>query len=100
VAGRRAGKQKHRRDGSTAPDASDQEVRAAAAVEQARAALHRAEQVLERSRRRVAERAEQARSLTIGDVLDGTLEFVRRHPLTGLAAAGILGFLFGRSTRR
>ena len=47
-----------------------------------------------RSRRRAP------RSLTVGDIIDGTLEFVRRHPAAGLLAVGVVGFLLGRSTRR
>ena len=49
---------------------------------------------------RVSQQASRARGVTVGDIIDGTLEFVRRHPATGLLAVGVVGFLLGRSTRR
>jgi ElaB/YqjD/DUF883 family membrane-anchored ribosome-binding protein len=69
-------------------------------VEQACEALHRAEDAYRQSLGRVKEQASRARAVTVGNVVDGTLEFVRRHPATGLIAVGVVGFLLGRSTRR
>ena len=86
---------------STETGSCDDEVQAAAAVvQQAREALQRAEQDYERSRERVAERKARSKTVTIGDLWDGTLEFVRRHPAAGIVVSGVLGFLMGRSGRR
>jgi len=52
------------------------------------------------ARRDPADRAGHSRDMTAGDVLDCGLEFVRRHPALGTVAAGVLGFLLGRATRR
>lgn len=73
---------------------------AARVVEQARAALERAESAYRHSLEHVSQQAARARGVTVGDLVDGTLEFVRRHPVTGLLAAGIAGFLLGRTARR
>ena len=72
----------------------------ASVLEQAREALHRAEEAYRRSRQSVTDESSRARAVTVGDILDGTLEFARRHPVTGLLAVGTLGFLLGRTTRR
>lgn len=103
---RRARGRQETSDGFTATDPSssvprsDEVQAAAAAVEQARAALGQAEQVLRQSCARAAEQTAQVRDITVGDLLDGTLEFTRRHPVTSLLAAGVAGFLLGRATRR
>jgi ElaB/YqjD/DUF883 family membrane-anchored ribosome-binding protein len=73
---------------------------AASAVEQAREALNRAEAEYRESLDHMAARAARARALTVGDIVDGTCEFVRRHPAAGLLTAGVLGFLLGKSMRR
>ena len=39
--------------------------------------------------------ATRAREVTVGDMVDGSVEFVRRHPVVGLVAVGVLGFLVG-----
>jgi ElaB/YqjD/DUF883 family membrane-anchored ribosome-binding protein len=86
-------------DGETQRDAAEVEA-AASVVRQAREALERAEGAYQQSLERVSQQAARARALTVGDILDGTLEFVRRHPATGLIAASVIGFLLGRSSRR
>ena len=73
---------------------------AASLVRQAREALQRAEAAYRQSLEQVAQQASRARGVTVGDLVDGTLEFVRRHPAAGLLAVGVVGFLLGRSTRR
>jgi hypothetical protein len=62
--------------------------------------MERAEGAYRQSLERVSQQAARARGVTVGDLVDGTLEFVRRHPVAGLLAAGIAGFLVGRTTRR
>jgi hypothetical protein len=69
-------------------------------VEQARTALAEAQRAYDQACRSAADQVARAREVTVGDVLDGTLEFVRRHPAAGLLAAGLAGFLLGRTTRR
>ena len=64
------------------------------------AALRRAQQAYEQTCETAAEQAAKTRAVTVGDILDGTLEFVRRHPAAGLLAAGLIGFLLGRSKIR
>ncbi len=72
----------------------------ATVLEQAREALRRAEEAYRHSAQSVTDETSRARAVTVGDILDGTLEFVRRHPVTGLLAVATLGFLLGRTTRR
>jgi hypothetical protein len=72
----------------------------ASLLDQAREVLHRADEAYRGSRRRLADSAARVREITVGEILDGSLEFVRRHPLAGLAAVGVLAFLAGRATRR
>ncbi len=73
---------------------------AAAAVEQAHDALQRAQTAYQQTRETATGRAAKARTLTVGDIIDGSLEFVRRHPAAGVFAAGLVGFLLGRSKIR
>ena len=69
-------------------------------LEKAREELLRAEETYRRTLERTAAGASQARDITVGDMIDGSLEFVRRHPVAGLLAAGVVSFLVGRATRR
>lgn len=69
-------------------------------LEKAREELLRAEETYRRTLERAAAGASQARDITVGDMIDGTLEFVRRHPVAGLLAIGVVSFLAGRATRR
>ena len=78
---------------------SDQLRSAASAVAQAREALDLAQTAYEQACNDDRQ-AVSTRQLSIGDIFDGTLEFVRRHPATGLFAAGVVGYLFGRALRR
>jgi ElaB/YqjD/DUF883 family membrane-anchored ribosome-binding protein len=73
---------------------------AAADVEQARETLQQAEANYRRVCDEAAARVCQASRMTLGEAVDGSLEFVRRHPVSGLCAAGVLGFLIGRVLRR
>lgn len=100
---RRHGANRPRREGGAddRPQARSAEVEAAAAVlQQARAALERAEETYRQSLERVSQQALRARNVTVGDLIDGTLEFVRRHPASGVLTAVVAGFLLGRITRR
>ncbi len=43
-----------------------------------------------------ADKLKQVREKTVGDVIDCTLEAVRKHPGAGLTVAALLGFFLGR----
>ena len=89
------------RHGKSRRDSLDEQIAAAtAAVEQARAALDQLQDAGDRGGDATGQESRRGGSLTLGDVLDGTLNFVRRHPGAGVLAAGLLGFLLGRSTKR
>lgn len=90
-------------DGS-APDGSTTE---GAAQEQATSCAARlgdeikeAKQCCDNMRRKAVERLQNARSTTLGDVLDGTMAFVKRHPQCSLGIAATLGFFIARIFRR
>ena len=88
------------RTASPAEGTTPEVTEAASDVEQARETLQQAEANYRRVCDEAAERVSQASRMTLGEALDGSLEFVRRHPVSGLCAAGVLGFLFGRVLRR
>ena len=69
---------------------------AASDLEQARAALWRAETSYRRARRAMAEQTESGQDLALGELLDGALALARRYPAAGLLTAGTIGFLLGR----
>jgi hypothetical protein len=73
---------------------------AALVVEQAREALRLAEAAYRQTLQHVSQQTERVRGVTVGDIIDGTLEFVRRHPATGLLGVGVMAFLLGKLTRR
>ena len=87
---------------NSAPDAAapPEVAEAAAAVQRARDALRRAEDAYQQVCEDAAEQLTKAGKMTMGEAIDGGLEFVRRHPISGLCAAGILGYLAGRILRR
>ena len=58
-------------------------------LEKAREELLRAEETYRRTLERAAAGASQARDITVGDMIDGSLEFVRRHPVAGLLAVSV-----------
>ena len=73
---------------------------AAAAVKQARATLDQAIETYDQARVAAAEKVTEARAITIGELIDGTLTFARRHPAFSLFTAGLIGFLLGRIRNR
>ncbi len=46
------------------------------------------------------DRVRQLRESTVGDVVEGSLETVRRHPALGVSLAVLVGFFLGRLFRR
>ena len=73
------------------------EVRGAAeAVRMAKAELEKAEQLYQRVRQEAVEQLQKVREKTVGDLIDGTLEVVKKYPAAGLIVAGAVGFFLGR----
>ncbi len=73
---------------------------AADAVRLAKAELQKAQEFYQRVRRETAGRVEAVRNKTVGDVLDGTLGAVRKHPVTGLTIALAVGVFLGRLLKK
>lgn len=70
------------------------------AISQAKAELDRAKACYKNVRRQATEQLKNVRKTNIGDIIDGTLETVKRHPAAGLGVAALLGFFLGRLFRR
>jgi ElaB/YqjD/DUF883 family membrane-anchored ribosome-binding protein len=73
---------------------------AADAIRRAKAELEKAQAFYDHLRQQAAERLKAVRRTSVGDVLDGTLEAVKRHPAAGLTLAALVGFFLGRLFRR
>lgn len=74
--------------------------RAADAVRRAREELQKAQELYDKVRQEATEQLEKVRKTTFGDVIDGTLDAVKKHPGAGLTVAAALGFVLGRIFRR
>ena len=84
---------------SSQPDSS--EVHSAAdAVRRAKLELEKAQKLYDDVREQAVERLEKVRETTVGDVMDATLEAVRKRPALGLSLAALVGFFLGRMFRR
>lgn len=84
----------------TEPEA-DAEVRSASAqVESARQQLQAAEALLEQAREKAVERVAWLRGQSAGELIDTSLEFVRKHPGLGVFTAASVGYFLGRLFRR
>ena len=70
------------------------------AVRLAKAEVLKAQELCQQVRREAAERAEAVRNTTVGDLLDGALDTVRKHPGTGVAVALAVGVFLGRIMKR
>ena len=70
------------------------------ALSRAKAEFERAKSCYENVRREAAEHLKNVRKTNVGDIIDGTLDAVRRHPGIGIGAAALLGFFLGRLFRR
>ena len=73
---------------------------AAEAVRAAEAELKKARALYENIRHQAVEQLAAVRRTSFGDVVDGTLQGVRRHPGLGVLAAALVGFFLGRLFRR
>lgn len=70
------------------------------ALKKAKAELEKAQDFYESVRQQATDRLKAVRQTSVGDVLDGTLDAVRRHPGAGLTVAAIVGYFLGRLFRR
>jgi ElaB/YqjD/DUF883 family membrane-anchored ribosome-binding protein len=73
---------------------------AAAAVRCAEAELKKARDLYGKARRKAADRLKAVREKSLGDVIDGTLGLVKKHPGCGVICATLLGFFLGRLFKR
>ena len=73
---------------------------AAEAVRCAEAELQKARELYEKTRQEATERIKAARETTLGELIDGSLETVKKHPGLGVLAAVVIGFFFGRLFRK
>jgi hypothetical protein len=85
---------------TTAAESPSDVCSAAAALKRAKAELEKAQAFYEHVCQQTTERIKAVRETSVGDVLDGTLETVKRHPGASLTLAAILGFMLGRLFRR
>jgi ElaB/YqjD/DUF883 family membrane-anchored ribosome-binding protein len=85
--------------GSAYPDAdpvSDANHR----VQIAREELRQAEEDLRRARQQAESGDAAADETTLKEVMGGILQWVSRHPATGIVGATLIGFFVGRGSRR
>ena len=73
---------------------------AADALAAAREELRKAEARYHQLRERASEKVEEIRETTVGEMVDGALEVVRKYPGQSLLAAFACGFMFDRWLRR
>jgi len=73
---------------------------AAEAVRCAEAELEKAREFYNKVQQEATERIKSAREKTVGDLIDGTLETVKKYPAVGLGAAALLGICIGRIFKR
>ena len=77
------------------------EVKAAAdAIHRAQAELEKACATYRNLRKEATEQVRKLRESTVGDIVEGSLETVRKHPALGVALATMVGFFLGRLFRR
>lgn len=81
-------------------ESSSEVCSAAEALKRAKEELAKAQAFYESVRKEAAQRYEAVRETCVGDLIDGTLEAVKRHPGAGLIIAALIGFFLGRGLRR
>jgi ElaB/YqjD/DUF883 family membrane-anchored ribosome-binding protein len=90
----------HTKNTTSSAEASDEVCSAADALQRAKAEFEKAQAFYENVRQQATDRLKCVREASMGDVIDGTLNAVRRHPGAGLAIAAMIGLLIGRLFRR
>ncbi len=77
------------------------EVKAAAdAIRRAQEELEKACATYTHLRKEATDQVRKLRESTVGDVVEGTLEVVRKNPALGVGLAAMVGFFLGRLFRR
>jgi ElaB/YqjD/DUF883 family membrane-anchored ribosome-binding protein len=82
------------------PQSPDETCSVADALGRAKAELENVQAYCENVRQRAAERLKTLRAASVGDVIDGTLDAVRRHPGASVTIAALVGFFLGALFRR
>ncbi|MFH1920409.1 MAG: hypothetical protein ABIP48_11055 [Planctomycetota bacterium] len=91
----------HASDNSSPEAERTPQVKAAeAAVRRAEAELKKANEVYGQVRQQAAEQLKRVRETNVGEVIDGTLKLVKKHPGPGVLIAAAIGFFLGRLFRR
>ncbi len=70
------------------------------ALKRAKAELDKAQACYENLKQQAADRVKAVRETSVGDMIDGTLDAVKRHPAAGLTLAALLGYFLGRLFKR
>ena len=83
-----------------AGDSPSEMCSAAEALKRARAEFEKAQAFYQQVRQQATEGLKSARETSVGDMIDGTLEAVRRRPGASLTIAALVGFFLGRLVRR
>jgi ElaB/YqjD/DUF883 family membrane-anchored ribosome-binding protein len=74
--------------------------RAAETVRRAEVELEKAQQLYEKVRQEATDRLKTVREKSVGQLIDGTLATVRKHPGGGVIVAALIGFFVGKLFRR
>ncbi len=82
------------------PDEQPEVKAAAEAVRRAREEFERACETYKVLREEASSQVRKLRESTVGDVVKGSLEMVRKHPAVGVGLAAMVGFFLGRLFRR
>jgi ElaB/YqjD/DUF883 family membrane-anchored ribosome-binding protein len=70
------------------------------AIRRAKEELEHAQQHYHELRERAGEKIKHIRQQNVGDAIECTLSFVRKHPGPGVLCAALMGFFLGRLFRR
>ena len=89
-------------DGKTGPDPDEmpEVVAAEEAVRRAKEELARAQGLYVDVRRHATDQLRQIKGKTVGELIDGTLKLVKKHPGPGVLIATLIGLFLGRLFRR
>ena len=83
-----------------APDELPEVKAAAAAIQRAQEELEKACETYKSLRKEATDQVQKLRESTVGEVVEGTLEAVKKHPALGVGLAALVGFFLGRLFRR
>jgi ElaB/YqjD/DUF883 family membrane-anchored ribosome-binding protein len=82
------------------PRSSDETCSVNDALGRAKAELENVQAYCENVRQQAVERLKSFRAASVGEVIDGTLDAVRRHPAASVTIAALVGFFLGGLLRR